>query len=708
MADVTYTQSDFLGRLSAMTDGEGTTSYTYKTLANTVAGAGQVAKINGPWNHDTVLFGYDPLGRPLSRKVRKNNGTTIVQSESYTYDSLGRMATVTDDLGTRTITYDGDSARPLSEVTTLPGQSNAFLTQQYQWQTAANGARLAELRNRHGATASTVLSDFTYGYSPAGQIDTWQRTLGHGAGAVTSTWEMTHDPIGQLTALVEKNGAGEVTKAWEWAYDAAGNRISEIEGPAMRLAGIGGANRLDRVGGGGRALVEGTVDEPATVKVNGEPAQMRPLPGGAGYLYSKELNLGSGERRIIVEAEDGSANQTLKSYSVTLGGVERTLTHDLNGNLVTEAVAGGKTRAYEWDAINRLTAIQSDAVPVSGSWRTEFTYDGQSRRVRVVEKTWNAGGGSWVTESDHRYLWIGTEIVQKRDASGTNIQVKYYGNGERHVFGGTTDYHYTRDHLGSIREVVETDGDVYLRYDYTPWGERIKIGGTATTAESDAFEWGFTGHHYHAESGLHLALYRAYDANLGRWLSEDPLGEAGGLNLYGYVGNAPVSAWDPLGLECTAVFDFSEYSLTVTDNDSGEKVVVTAFSGNGNDANNPNSTGKKNSGPLPLGEYSILDHPMEGWWSLDLNDGIMDDYDPTTERGKFRLHSGTASDGCITAVDDESEKDYHGDENPYKDRGVNMREWRKIRDLLNNTKKTKVKDAHGKDRSRFGTLKVVE
>jgi RHS repeat-associated protein len=52
----------------------------------------------------------------------------------------------------------------------------------------------------------------------------------------------------------------------------------------------------------------------------------------------------------------------------------------------------------------------------------------------------------------------------------------------------------------------------------------------------------------HVGSGLQLALYRAYDPELGRWISEDPLGEEGGLNLYGYVGNSPLMGVDPLGL----------------------------------------------------------------------------------------------------------------------------------------------------------------
>src|ERR1700738_1676589 len=53
---------------------------------------------------------------------------------------------------------------------------------------------------------------------------------------------------------------------------------------------------------------------------------------------------------------------------------------------------------------------------------------------------------------------------------------------------------------------------------------------------------------YHARSGLYLAPYRAYNPSIGRWLSRDPLGEKGGLNLYAYVGNDPVNRVDPFGL----------------------------------------------------------------------------------------------------------------------------------------------------------------
>ncbi|MFN9664251.1 MAG: RHS repeat-associated core domain-containing protein, partial [Akkermansiaceae bacterium] len=100
---------------------------------------------------------------------------------------------------------------------------------------------------------------------------------------------------------------------------------------------------------------------------------------------------------------------------------------------------------------------------------------------------------------------------------------------------------YTKDHLGNIRELTDSNGALQTRYDYDMWGKRVKLFGTLDT------DVGFTGHHHHAKSGLVLTWFRAYDAEVGRWLSADPLGEAGGINLYGYVGGNPINLIDPTG-----------------------------------------------------------------------------------------------------------------------------------------------------------------
>ena len=85
------------------------------------------------------------------------------------------------------------------------------------------------------------------------------------------------------------------------------------------------------------------------------------------------------------------------------------------------------------------------------------------------------------------------------------------------------------------------------RYDYDPYGQREKIAGTTTFTFTCDF--GFTGHHTHAGTGLVLTLYRAYDPALGVWLSADPLGESQNHygNLYAYGPNNPLSGFDPLG-----------------------------------------------------------------------------------------------------------------------------------------------------------------
>jgi hypothetical protein len=155
------------------------------------------------------------------------------------------------------------------------------------------------------------------------------------------------------------------------------------------------------------------------------------------------------------------------------------------------------------------------------------------------------------------------------------------------------------------------------------------------------------------------------------------------------------------------VFDRGSGTVTVTDRDNGATASASAFSGNGPYANDPAYEAMKDSGPLPGGNYDILNHPIKDWFSLDKADGTRDDYDPITKRGKFRFHSGTASDGCVTVTDDRSPLDYHGNPNGNLAPGSsNMGNWDKIRDILNKTTTYPVNDASGRSRPYYGNLHV--
>jgi RHS repeat-associated protein len=117
---------------------------------------------------------------------------------------------------------------------------------------------------------------------------------------------------------------------------------------------------------------------------------------------------------------------------------------------------------------------------------------------------------------------------------------KRFFNGGEQVSG--TNYYFTRDHLGSVREMTDTTGTIKTRYDYDPFGRQIKTSGTMDS------DFGYAGMYSHSPSGLSLTLFRAYCADLGRWLSRDPLAEKEGFNLYAYVLNNPINFVDLYGL----------------------------------------------------------------------------------------------------------------------------------------------------------------
>ena len=281
----------------------------------------------------------------------------------------------------------------------------------------------------------------------------------------------------------------------------------------------------------------------------------------SGTRFSGVAQALTGTNTVTVVAQDQSSPvlSSTNRYAVTVANGASTTTslnYDLNGNLL-----GDGTRTFEWDSRNRLTAVNK------GTHRTEFSYDGLNRRVGVVEKENGA------VQSAKRLVWAGLAIAEERDGV-TNTLTKCYSGSEMTLVSGTNagTYFYTRDHLGSVREVTDGSGVLRARYDYDPYGRRSANLVTANAVEAD---FGYTGHYMNVASGLTLAPYRAYDPELGRWISRDPLGDpsmrlmpgvvgleqnargnlASGLpvemllgpNLYEYVRNDPTNGIDPDG-----------------------------------------------------------------------------------------------------------------------------------------------------------------
>ncbi len=175
----------------------------------------------------------------------------------------------------------------------------------------------------------------------------------------------------------------------------------------------------------------------------------------------------------------------------------------------------------------------------------------------------NTGKLQDVTES--KLLWAGSlpvlevqlhngVLVRKRwfqwgaDLSGTLDGAGGIGGLEaiieEPVIGPKRTLLPVQDGLGNITAVFDaTTHQMVARYDYGPFGETLRLSG-----EPDACPFRWQTRWYDGESGYYYFLHRYYDPRLGRWLSRDPIGEAGGFNLYAYCGNDPVNRHDALGL----------------------------------------------------------------------------------------------------------------------------------------------------------------
>ena len=403
-------------------------------------------------------------------------------SATWAYDILGRLSSHVNSTGTFGYTYFGATGR-LQSVSYPNGQTTAYV---YLPNTADK--RLAEIHNQK--PGASTLSRFTYAYDAVGNVKTWTQQADASA---ARAYDFTYNPANELVGAVYRttDPTPAVLKRYSYAYDPAGNRTAEQIDDVVTGATYDNMNRLTSQQPGGALLFKGSVSEAATVTVQGKPASVT-----GDNQFQGPAQVPSGTSTVQVQATDPSGNVRTNTYQVSQSGTSKTFSYDANGNLT-----GDGTRTYEWDAVDRLVAVNQ------GTQRSEFNYDGTGRRVRIVEKD------NSVVVADRRFVWCGTEICEERDATGGTVVKSLFRESTDTASGAL---YLTRDHLNSTREM--TDGSVVTRarYDYDPYGRQTKVSG-----DSDS-DFGFTGHLTHPSSGLVMATYRVYEPSIGRWISGDP------------------------------------------------------------------------------------------------------------------------------------------------------------------------------------------
>ena len=238
-----------------------------------------------------------------------------------------------------------------------------------------------------------------------------------------------------------------------------------------------------------------------------------------GYAYDAAGNLGTIQRPTgTTTVTSGPTNQIAAVNGVGYA-------YDVNGNLRRDYA-----RTYAWDADNRLIAI---GYPGQTGMRTGFRYDGLGRRTAI-----DTTNGRLMSET--RFGWCEQAMCQARSDTDA-VTNRYFVEGEE-PFAINQQLYYGVDQLGSVRDaVIAGSGARVAHYDYEPYGAPSNKA-KATT------DFRFGGLVSNAQSSIDLSSRRALDPLTARWITRDPIGEIGGVNVYGYAWDRPTVNTDIAGL----------------------------------------------------------------------------------------------------------------------------------------------------------------
>ena len=495
---------DAVSRLIAIVDPRGkSTTFTYDNL-------NRVTQIQDSLNGLTA-FTYDPNSNLLTVTDAKNQVTT------YTYDNMDRLATRKDALN-RTESYQYDLVGNLTQFTDRKNQVTTF---QYD-----------ALNRRTQATYADATTTFTY--DTVGRLVKASDTA-PGAGSIDFAYDildrLTQETTGQGTVAYQYDVLGRRTQMTAngqqptvYQYDAA-SRLTRVEqGSLFAALGYDHANRRTSLNYSNNTTTSYGYD--LASRLTGIAHN-----GPSGIIEALTYQYDTAGNRVSLSRNNGTASllpnavasATYDAANEQTAFAGATLTYDSNGNLTNDGV-----NTYHWDAWNRLIGI-------SGGSTASFAYDSLGRRV---SKTINGTNTQFAYDGDDITAEIGGGAVSTAYLRSLNID---------EMFGFLRQdgvYFSIYDGIGSTLALTNQSGTPSVQYSYEPFGK------TQISNPSFTNPFQFTGRE-NDNNGLSHYRARYYSSKAQRFVSEDPLGLLGGVNVYSYVTNNPISFTDPQGLDVT-------------------------------------------------------------------------------------------------------------------------------------------------------------
>ena len=499
IGNVSYSY-DVFGRRSVMADGTGTTAYNayddndaLQSMTRSFAG--------GPQSQ-TLSFAHNPDGsrRVLGTPGNVANPMTAINggSFSYLYDGMGRLAQLNVPF---TVSSNGNP---------INGAAGDYLQHQYQangWLAQTNGLLMGM------APASSTVT--YYNYNPRGFLTSLQNYQQNGS-------------TGGLTNSSTFTGMG---------YDAVGNRLAL----SASIPAVGSAPDASRSVSFAYDTAHSTPSQNRDV-LTGEASA-----GSASYAQNYTNNFGY----------DGAYNPS--AFAITGSGFSYPPNVDNQINVAGFSFDGDgnpttyKNAAFSFDPEDRLTAISSPAFSAS--------YDGDG--LRATKTATPIGGSGPVTTY---FLYDGTTpVLEETAASGgtiTAVNVEA-ADGIRARYSqtlGSQFYGFTYDPQGSLTgSQYSANGFTagYATSSFEAYGHRGgQIGNNGSLPSNQPpFEFGGQyGYYTDVETGLLCLTHRYYDPGTGKFINRDPIGYAGGQNLYGFADGNPVNEMDPNGTSGILIF----------------------------------------------------------------------------------------------------------------------------------------------------------
>ena len=480
-------------------------------------------------------FYYDYQGRLIQshRKEALGGDGHIHQSLTFTGKPSRTRETVAlpdgriDSLVT-VRSYDGQD-RLVSETTSLNGRSQSVsygydeigrLTSRV-YGTAANPSALTEtlaynIRDQLTDQNSNVFSmSLRYHEPTLGSVPKYNGSV--------SEWEWNH-------------GAGTETNAWSLSYDGVG-RLTD----ARRFVGGAQTNSFSE-----RSITYDRNSNALTLTRYGENAAT--------------------PEEILAYSYDGNLLSGISNTGASGGGGQ--YTHDANGNMTHEGLSGLDIVYNEQNLTRRISS--------GGTTLAEYEYLADGTKLRALD-----GGGNGY---QYRGSLIYTQTAGQTGSPAITLDCAVTSAGRivrENTADGSSTYkvqHYLRDHLGSVRAVIDGDtGTVIEASDYYPFGKRIQVtdpvsepvGGsqyasepavapvapaTSVASTSSPNRWRFSGKEDQSFLGASIPLLdfgaRMYNPAIARWTAADPLSEKYyGISPYVYCLGNPISIIDPNGMD---------------------------------------------------------------------------------------------------------------------------------------------------------------